>query len=91
MKTFRSNGKLLITGEYTVLDKALALAVPTKFGQTLEVNSTDSQMVNWTALKHDGKIWFKADSKNFRHKKWPKNRAKNKRRNSLTRNFTSGK
>ncbi len=35
---FHSNGKLLITGEYAVLDGALALAVPTQFGQSLEVN-----------------------------------------------------
>lgn len=60
MKTFRSNGKLLITGEYTVLDNALALAIPTKFGQTLEVITTNSKTVNWTALKHDGELWFKA-------------------------------
>ena len=32
-QTFYSNGKLLITGEYVVLDGAKALALPTKFGQ----------------------------------------------------------
>lgn len=35
---FHSNGKLLITGEYLVLDGALAMAVPTKYGQRLEVS-----------------------------------------------------
>ena len=34
-KTFYSNGKLLITGEYVVLDGAKALALPTKYGQNL--------------------------------------------------------
>ena len=32
-----SNGKLLISGEYVILDGALSLAVPTLFGQYLEI------------------------------------------------------
>ena len=36
-KTYYSNGKLLLTGEYVVLDGAEALAVPTRFGQNLTV------------------------------------------------------
>ena len=36
---FYGNGKLLLTGEYFVLDGALSLALPTKFGQNL-VSST---------------------------------------------------
>ncbi|MDB4497362.1 GHMP kinase, partial [Flavobacteriaceae bacterium] len=31
LNTFYSNGKLLLTGEYLVLEGATALAVPTKF------------------------------------------------------------
>ena len=38
-QTFYSNGKLLLTGEYVVLDGAKALAVPTRFGQNLIVAS----------------------------------------------------
>lgn len=63
MKTFRSNGKLLITGEYTVLDNALALAIPTKFGQALEVKGIQENTVNWKAYKHDEKLWFSANLK----------------------------
>ena len=37
MSHYYSNGKLLITGEYTVLDGSLTLAVPTKYGQSLTV------------------------------------------------------
>ena len=37
MSQFYSHGKLLITGEYLVLDGAKALAVPTVFGQDLSV------------------------------------------------------
>ena len=33
MSTIFSPGKLLLTSEYVVLDGALALAVPTKWGQ----------------------------------------------------------
>jgi mevalonate kinase len=39
-ETFYSNGKLLITGEYLVLDGATAFALPTKFGQNLIVEKT---------------------------------------------------
>ena len=37
---FYSNGKLLITGEYFVLNGALSLALPTVYGQYLEINDT---------------------------------------------------
>jgi len=60
-KTFYSNGKLLITGEYTVLDGAKALALPTKFGQNLEVEPTDSGTINWTSFDADGSVWLKAE------------------------------
>lgn len=47
---FHSNGKLLITGEYLVLDGALAMAVPTKYGQRLEVSLHDSfSGIRWEA------------------------------------------
>ena len=38
---FYSNGKLLITGEYFVLNGALSLALPTVYGQYLEINEND--------------------------------------------------
>jgi len=42
LETYRSNGKLLLTGEYVVLDGALSLALPTTLGQrlTVEKNKT---------------------------------------------------
>ncbi len=42
-QSFYSNGKLMITGEYTVLAGATALAVPAQAGQTLEVDSKPHQ------------------------------------------------
>lgn len=57
-KTFYSNGKLLITGEYLVLDGAKALALPTKFGQNLIVEKSNNQEIKWTSYDADGSIWF---------------------------------
>lgn len=55
---FYSNGKLLLTGEYVVLDGADALAIPTKFGQSLEVMPKEGSELLWTSLDHDEKQWF---------------------------------
>jgi mevalonate kinase len=57
-KTFYSNGKLLITGEYLVLDGAKSLALPTKFGQYLKVTSGDLGQIRWTSFDFDNSIWF---------------------------------
>jgi mevalonate kinase len=57
-KTFYSNGKLLITGEYLVLDGAKALALPTKYGQYLTVTSGTNQEIHWTSFDNDKSIWF---------------------------------
>lgn len=65
IKKYRANGKLLISGEYTVLDGGLAFAIPTKFGQTLEVKSENSDGQNrtlfWEAYLHDDSLWFSAE------------------------------
>lgn len=54
-----SHGKLLLTSEYVVLDGALALALPTKWGQEFFVSEhADGQFfVHWTA-RHQGKSWL---------------------------------
>jgi mevalonate kinase len=57
-KTFYSNGKLLITGEYVVLDGAIAFALPTKFGQNLIIEEGENNCINWKSLDSDGSIWF---------------------------------
>jgi mevalonate kinase len=56
--TFYSNGKLLITGEYLVLDGAKALALPTKFGQNLVIENSSDKKIEWKSHNADGKIWF---------------------------------
>ncbi|WP_394759472.1 GYDIA family GHMP kinase [Flavobacterium sp.] len=57
-KTFYSNGKLLITGEYVVLDSAIALALPTKMGQNLIVENGSDKKIVWKSYDFDGSIWF---------------------------------
>ena len=57
-QTFYSNGKLLLTGEYVVLDGAEALAVPTRFGQNIMVKQVVTQELKWTSFDSDKSIWF---------------------------------
>lgn len=57
-KTFYSNGKLLITGEYLVLDGANAFALPTKVGQNLIIEEGSNQEIHWRSYDADGSIWF---------------------------------
>ncbi len=49
-QTFYSNGKLLLTGEYLVLDGAKALALPTKMGQNLQVVTHDKPTISWKSF-----------------------------------------
>ncbi|MCG9971853.1 GYDIA family GHMP kinase [Christiangramia crocea] len=60
MQVFQSNGKILLTGEYAVLDGAKALALPTTKGQSLEVAEAGKDIIDWTSLDENGEIWFQA-------------------------------
>ena len=57
---FYSNGKLLITGEYVVLDGAKSLAVPTKFGQDLQHKAINEPLLVWESFSHNDSCWFEA-------------------------------
>ncbi len=50
MKTFRANGKLLISGEYTILDGSLSLALPTQKGQVLHYKYINQDILHWRSL-----------------------------------------
>ena len=60
MQTFYSHGKLLISAEYAVLDGALALALPTKFGQSLSIETTSENTILWKSISNEGTVWFEA-------------------------------
>ena len=58
MNRFYSNGKLLLIGEYLVLDGALSLAVPTVFGQSLNVETIEEKKLIWNSIDNIGEVWF---------------------------------
>lgn len=58
MTKFKSNGKLLLTGEYLVLDGAKALAVPTSFGQQLLIENNTSNIITWKSFNEKNAVWF---------------------------------
>ena len=61
-QTKYAHGKLLITGEYLVLEGARALALPVNRGQFLKISplpGSEIPRLRWTALKPDG-LWFTA-------------------------------
>lgn len=57
-QSYYSNGKLLLTGEYVVLDGALALTVPTQYGQSLLIETIVEQKLIWKSLDENGNVWF---------------------------------
>jgi len=59
--TYFSHGKLLITGEYAVLDGAKALALPTICGQHLHFHPhPGSHCLLWESFTDQGYLWFSA-------------------------------
>ncbi|TYA92353.1 GYDIA family GHMP kinase [Seonamhaeicola marinus] len=61
MPKFKSNGKLLLTGEYVVLDGANALAVPTKLGQSLSVEAIDISKIYWKSFDNLNNLWYEGE------------------------------
>ena len=62
VQSLYSNGKLLLTGEYLVIDGAKALAVPTQKGQALTIKEMGkgSQLI-WKSLTYDEKCWLEVN------------------------------
>lgn len=59
LQSFYSNGKLLLTGEYLVIDGAKALAIPAQKGQALTVNETENgSKLIWKSFTHDKQCWL---------------------------------
>ena len=60
-----SSGKLLITGEYFVLDGAKGLALPTQMGQSMKMallNDKDKKgRLIWKAYQHDHSLWAEVE------------------------------
>lgn len=58
---FYSNGKLFILGEYYVLEGAKVFALPTKFGQFLNVFPIHSPKLSWKSYDANGSVWYNDD------------------------------
>lgn len=54
----KGRGKLLLSGEYAVLDGATGLAMPTRFGQSFRVEATAEARLDWLSLDHEGNSWL---------------------------------
>ncbi len=63
-KSFHAHGKLLLTAEYFVLDGALALALPAKLGQSLELEIGNWKLeipaLHWRSFDEKKQCWFEA-------------------------------
>jgi mevalonate kinase len=66
-QTFYAHGKLLLTAEYFILDGAVGLALPTKLGQSLSIQSSENlpneeagTEWSWQSYDADGSLWFEA-------------------------------
>jgi len=60
VQEFYGHGKVLLTGEYGILDGAKAIALPTQFGQKLKVKKIKSSDLMWESINADGEKWFEA-------------------------------
>jgi len=62
MASYYSNGKLLITGEYVVLDGAEALALPTRFGQSLTIQKKIKEpKLVWESYTKTDELWLQVE------------------------------
>lgn len=43
-----------------MLDGAKALALPTKYGQTLTITESENKIISWKSFDADGSIWFES-------------------------------
>lgn len=60
-RTIRCSGKLMLTGEYLVLDGARTWAVPTRYGQSLAALPSQDAGLQWKSADHQDEIWFEAN------------------------------
>ncbi len=58
MKRYYGHGKLLLSGEYLVLDGAVSLALPTKKGQSLECTRLQEKEIIWRSFDENYQSWL---------------------------------
>ncbi len=65
MEEYVSNGKLLLTGEYLVLQGAQAIALPVRLGQTLQISPADDNKIHWETVYQDELIFTGTFTKEY--------------------------
>ena len=55
---FESNGKILLTSEYLVLDGSMSIALPSKLTQKLNIEKIDSDYLHWISYDQNKNIWY---------------------------------
>jgi len=55
---FKSNGKILLTSEYLVLDGAKSIALPSRLTQDLYVSDCDRKTIEWESYDDDDNLWY---------------------------------
>lgn len=59
--SYYAHGKLLLSGEYFILNGAVGLAVPSFFGQRMTVQETPGWPgLKWQSYDNEGQLWFEA-------------------------------
>ncbi|MFM7587435.1 MAG: hypothetical protein ACKO6M_10495, partial [Bacteroidota bacterium] len=58
VRDYHARGKLLLTGEYVVMHGALALACPTRRGQSMYMAPHRPACINWKAFTPRGDVWL---------------------------------
>ena len=55
---FKSNGKILLSSEYLVIDGAKSIALPAKLTQDLLVSKCDKNTIEWQSFNKHGNLWY---------------------------------
>ncbi len=65
---FKSNGKILLSGEYFIIDGAKGIAVPCNKGQRFKITKNKNKdYITWESYDYNKELWFKSkfDVKTF--------------------------
>ena len=55
---FKSNGKILLSSEYLVMDGAKSIALPARLTQDLIVSKCDKNTIEWFSHDMDNNLWY---------------------------------
>ena len=55
---FKSNGKILLSSEYLVMDGAKSIALPAKLTQDLSVSKCDENIIEWQSFDKYDNLWY---------------------------------